>query len=165
MAEPEPQWLTPEEQEAWRAYLRASRELDVAMDRDLQEHGISFSEYEIVSMLSEAPDQAMRMSSLADLVVQSRSRVTHTASRLEKRGWVERRPAPEDGRGVLLVLTDAGRADLDRFARIHLASVRRHLIDVLPRAQFIALGAVMQRVRDEIATVSGRIPPTEPADS
>lgn len=165
MAEPEPRWLTVEEQDAWRAYLRASRELDVAMDRDLQEHGISISEYEIISMLSEAPEHAMRMSALADLVVQSRSRVTHTASRLEKRGWVERRPAPEDGRGVLLVLTDAGRADLDHFARVHLASVRRHLVDVLPRAQFIALGAAMQRVRDEIASGSGRVPPPEPADT
>ena len=43
------------EQVSWRAYLRANRELDVALDRDLQAAGISLSEYELLSMLSEAP--------------------------------------------------------------------------------------------------------------
>jgi DNA-binding MarR family transcriptional regulator len=121
------------------------------MDRDLQCHGISLSEYELISMLSESPDRQMRMSQLAELVVQSRSRVTHTAARLERRGWVRREPAPDDGRGVLLVLTDEGYAVLDRVAREHVASVRRHLVDVLRPDQFAALGDAMQAVRDAIA--------------
>ena len=102
-------WLSEEEQVSWRAYLRANRELDVALDHDLQVAGISLSEYELLSMLSEAPMGQLRMSALAALIVQSRSRVTHTAARLERRGWVKRTPAPDDGRGVLLRLTDDGR--------------------------------------------------------
>lgn len=144
-------WLTDEEQVSWRAYLRASRELTVAFDSDLQEAGISLPEYELLSMLSEAPDGQMRMSALAALIVQSRSRVTHTAARLERRGWVRRTPAPDDGRGVLLRLTEAGRVALDTFAVAHIASVRRHLIDVLSTEQFAALGATMQIVRDAYA--------------
>ena len=101
-------WLSADEQSSWRAYLRANRELDVALDRDLQSVGVSLSEYELLSMLSEAADQRLRMSALADLIVQSRSRVTHTAARLERRGWVRRTPAPDDGRGVLLEVTDEG---------------------------------------------------------
>jgi DNA-binding MarR family transcriptional regulator len=88
------------------------------------------------------------MSALADFIVQSRSRVTHTAARLEKRGWVLREPAPDDGRGVVLCLTPAGRAKVEDLARIHVESVRRHLIDPLTPAQFIALGDAMQSVRD-----------------
>jgi DNA-binding MarR family transcriptional regulator len=144
-------WLTEEEQVSWRAYLRASRELVVAFDRDLQDVGISLPEYELMSMLSEAPDAQMRMSALAALIVQSRSRVTHTAARLERRGWVRRTPAPDDGRGVLLRLTEGGRDSLDEFAVAHIASVRRHLIDVLTTEQFAALGATMQIVRDAYA--------------
>lgn len=132
------------------------------MDRDLQCHGISLPEYELISMLSEAPERQMRMSQLADLVVQSRSRVTHTAARLERRGWVHREPAPDDGRGVLLVLTDEGYAVLGRVAREHVESVRRHLVDVLTPAQFAALGEAMQAVRDAIAhdVVRARPPAT-----
>ena len=146
-----PRWLSEAEQQAWRAYLRATRELDVAMDRDLEPHGLSLPEYELISMLSEAPDSRMRMSTLADLIVQSRSRVTHTAARLERRGWVRREPAPDDGRGVLLVLTPLGRQVLDVTAREHVESVRRHLFDVLTPAQVASLGEVMQAVRDAIA--------------
>jgi DNA-binding MarR family transcriptional regulator len=144
-------WLTEDEQVSWRAYLRASRELTVAFDRDLQEVGISLPEYELMSMLSEAPDAQMRMSALAALIVQSRSRVTHTAARLERRGWVRRTPAPDDGRGVILRLTEGGSTALDSFAVAHISSVRRHLIDVLTAEQFAALGATMQVVRDAYA--------------
>ncbi|HSF97406.1 MAG TPA: MarR family transcriptional regulator [Ornithinibacter sp.] len=144
-------WLTDDEQVSWRAYLRASRELIVAFDRDLQDVGISLPEYELMSMLSEAPDAQMRMSAVAAFIVQSRSRVTHTAARLERRGWVRRTPAPDDGRGVLLRLTEGGRDSLDAFAVAHVGSVRRHLIDVLTTDQFAALGATMQIVRDAYA--------------
>lgn len=147
----EVRWLSEAEQVAWRAYLRANRELTVALDRDLQVVGISLPEYELLSMLSEEPFGQVRMSTLAELIVQSRSRVTHTAARLERRGWVRRTPAPDDGRGVLLRLTDEGRAAIDRFAKVHVASVRRHLLDVLTPEEFAALGRTMQTLRDAYA--------------
>lgn len=143
-----PRWLSAQEQSSWRAYLRGSRELEIALDRDLQCEGISLPEYELISMLSEAEGGRLRMSALAGLIVQSRSRVTHTASRLERRGWVRRTPAPDDGRGVLLELTDRGRAAIERLAVVHVGSVRRHLVDVLSPAQFRALGEAM-RALDE----------------
>lgn len=146
--ESEPRWLTKAEQSAWRAYLRGSRELTVNLEKDLTDHGVSLPEYELISMLSEAPQGRQRMSTLADFIVQSRSRVTHTASRLEKRGLVQRAPAADDGRGVVIMLTDEGRALLDKLARVHVESVRRHLIDVLTPEQLEALGAAMQAVRD-----------------
>ncbi|MGL5849686.1 MAG: MarR family winged helix-turn-helix transcriptional regulator [Phycicoccus sp.] len=141
-------WLSDDEQRAWRSYLRAGRELNVALDRDLQRAGISLPEYELLSMLSEADGSSLRMSALADLVVQSRSRVTHAAGRLECRGWVERTPAPDDGRGVILRLTADGEAAIHRFAVVHVASVRRHLVDLLTADQLRALGEAMQTVRD-----------------
>ena len=99
-------------------------------------------------MLSEAEDGRMRMSALADLVVQSRSRVTHTASRLEKRGLVRREACVEDGRGVDLVLTEEGREAIERLARGHVESVRRHFIDLLTADQVTALGSAMAVVSD-----------------
>ena len=142
------QWLDDEEQRAWRAYLRASRLLEASLDRDLQRHGVQLSEYEIISMLSEQPDRRLRMSALADMVVQSRSRLTHTASRLEKRGWVQREACAGDRRGVELVLTADGARAITAMARVHVASVREHLLDHLSRAQFLALGEAMAAIAD-----------------
>ena len=75
---PQPQWLDADQQAAWREYLRASRLLEAALDHDLQAHGLQLSEYEIISILSEEPDGRHRMSVIAERVVQSRSRLTHT---------------------------------------------------------------------------------------
>lgn len=144
----QPRWLSDDEQQAWRAYLRGSRFLEEALDRDLQEHGLQLSEYEILSMLSESTGRRLRMSELADLVVQSRSRLTHTAARLEKRGWVVRQSCLSDRRGVELVLTDQGLRRLEETAKDHVGSVRRNLLDVMSPAEFLALGAAMARVQE-----------------
>jgi DNA-binding MarR family transcriptional regulator len=143
---PEPRWLDPQEQEVWRGYLRATRLLEAALDHDLQAHGLQLSEYEILSMLSEQPERRLRMSVIADMVVQSRSRLTHTASRLENRGWVRREACVGDRRGVELVLTDTGFAEIIRMAPTHVGSVRNNLLDHLSREDLLALGHAMASI-------------------
>ncbi|WP_010148174.1 MarR family winged helix-turn-helix transcriptional regulator [Serinicoccus profundi] len=139
-------WLDDEEQRAWRAILRASHLMTLIMEEALDEFGVSLGEYELMSMVSEAPGWQMRMAELAHLVVQSRSRVSHTATRLEKRGWVERVRAPQDRRGVVLVLTAAGQEQLVKLAPVHVESVRAALIDHVTREELVAQGEVMRRV-------------------
>jgi DNA-binding MarR family transcriptional regulator len=146
----EPQWLDAGEQLAWHEYLRASRLLEAALDHDLQAHGLQLSEYEIISILSEQPDRRLRMSVIAELVVQSRSRLTHTAGRLENRGWVRREACTGDRRGVELVLTDSGYAEICRMAPTHVSSVRANLLDHLSREDLLALGRAMAAVSSGI---------------
>ena len=143
----EPRWLDDAEQHAWREFLWGGRLLMAAIDHDLRVAGVQASEYEILSMLSEAPGRSMRMSELATLVVQSRSRLTHAASRLEERGWVLRQPCEEDRRGVLLTLTEDGLQTLVDLAPLHVESVRRHIVDLLTPEQFARLGELMSVVR------------------
>ncbi len=143
----EVRWLSDDEQVAWRNYLRGSRLVAVALDETLLRHGLRLSEYEILSMLSEAPGGRLRMSALAELVVQSRSRLTHTAKRLEASGWVRRRAVREDRRGVELTLTAQGRERLEEMARIHVTSVRESLVDLVSPEEFGALGEAMGKVR------------------
>lgn len=145
-ARPTEPWLDEEEQRAWRAILRSSHVMRQVMEDALQAHEVGLGEYELLSMLSEAPGARMRMSELADLIVQSRSRVSHTATRLERRGWVRRDRAVQDGRGVLLVLTDEGRRTVRELAPVHVASVRRALLDHLSREELLAYGVLMARV-------------------
>jgi DNA-binding MarR family transcriptional regulator len=139
-------WLDADEQNVWREYLRATRLLEAALDRDLQAHGLQLSEYEILSVLSEHPGRRLRMSVIAEMVVQSRSRLTHTAGRLENRGWVRREACAMDKRGVELVLTDAGFVEVTRMAPTHVNSVRANILDHLSRGDLLAFGRAMAAV-------------------
>src|ERR1700744_3488425 len=79
-------WLTPGEQDAWRAYLATSKLLFRQLDRDLQPFGLSGNDYEILVVLSEAPEHQLRMTDLADATAQSRSRLSHQDTRMEAGG-------------------------------------------------------------------------------
>src|SRR5258708_15453998 len=90
-ADAEVRWLSPAEQETWRAFLAATRLLFEELERQLQrEAGIPVTYYEILVALSEAPDRTIRMHDFADLTRSSPSRLTHAVSRLAEAGWVER---------------------------------------------------------------------------
>ena len=145
-----PKWLDADEQRAWRSYLRAVRLLDEQLRRGLEQHDLSHPEYEILVRLSESPSRALRMSELADGIVNSRSRLTHTVGRLERAGWARRQPCPNDGRGVMCVLTDEGYAVLEAAAKTHVNGVRENLLDPLTREEFLALGAQLAKVANAI---------------
>ena len=143
-------WLSDSEQASWRAILRGTRLLETALDDALHESGLQLSEYEIISMLSERPSHRLRMSELAAMVVQSRSRLTHTAKRLEARGWVTREQCLGDRRGVELVLTPVGLEAVDEIAKVHVQSVRDNLVDIMTPQQFKAIGDAMAIVRNHL---------------
>ena len=151
-------WLSDAEQSSWRAILRGTRLLERALDDALGDAGLQLSEYEIISMLSESENHRLRMSELAAMVVQSRSRLTHTAKRLEDRGWVTREQCADDKRGVELVLTSGGLAAVRDISRVHVESVRDNLVDIMTPAQFRAIGDAMGIVRDHLdpGSASGR---------
>jgi DNA-binding MarR family transcriptional regulator len=92
----------------------------------------------------------MRMAALADALAHSRSRVTHTVTRMEKVGLVQRSSSPEDGRGILATLTDKGHDLLVRAAPTHVAGVRAHLVDLASDTDFVALGRVFDAVADSL---------------
>jgi DNA-binding MarR family transcriptional regulator len=67
--------------------------------------------------LSEiARDGRLRQVELARRLKLEKSTVSRIVANLAGRGWVHRHAAAEDGRGVLLELTDAGSAAADRIA-------------------------------------------------
>jgi DNA-binding MarR family transcriptional regulator len=63
---------------------------------------------------------------------------------------VHREPCAGDRRGVELVLTDTGYAEIGRMAPTHVDSVRANLVDHLTREDFLALGRAMEAVSDGI---------------
>ena len=88
---------------------RVAARLARVTERSLVELGLSLPQYRVLSLLDEGSAAA---AALADHLAVSRPHVTAVVDGLVERGWVERRPDPDDRRRVSHVLTDGGRAAL-----------------------------------------------------
>ena len=152
----EPRWLTADEQNAWRAYLRLAKLLMRQLDRDLHSFGLSTNDYEILVELSEAPGHRLRMTELADLTAQSRSRLSHQITRMEAKELVRRDACDGDKRGMFAVITPRGMETIERVAPYHVESVRRHFIDQLTPEQLGALNEAYQPVLEQLRKIRDR---------
>ena len=141
-----PRWLTAEQQQIWRAYLLGSALLLERIDADLRPFGLDRAEYEILVVLSETDSQKLRMAELADAVHQSRSRLTHTISRMEKTGLVKRTSCPTDRRGVWAELTPEGFELIKEAAPTHVETVRRNFVEVVSEEDYAAVGRAFAAV-------------------
>jgi DNA-binding MarR family transcriptional regulator len=141
-----PRWLTAQQQQVWRAYLLGSALLQERIDADLRPFGIDRAEYEILVMLSETEGRRMRMAELADSVHHSRSRLTHTVSRMEKADLVRRTNCPTDRRGVWAELTDQGFELIKEAAPTHVETVRKYFVEVMSEEDYAAVGRAFTAV-------------------
>jgi DNA-binding MarR family transcriptional regulator len=150
VAEVSTNWLDQDQQRSWRALVMGTTLLFDRLDDDLRRaFDLSLVEYEILVRLSERDGQ-MRMAQLADALAHSRSRVTHTITRMERSGLVERCSSPEDGRGIIAKLTDKGLDLLQRAAPLHVEGVRTHLVDLISDEDLATIGRVMDAVSDNL---------------
>ena len=140
-------WLDEDEMRAWHSFLAAGALIDRLLDAQLKvSAGLSHPQYEILVRLAEAPDGELRMTELAGTLLSSKSGLTYQVTQLEKAGLVERRSCPSDVRGVLAVLTEAGRQRLEQAAPGHVTLVRELLIDVLTPGQLASLADALGEV-------------------
>lgn len=79
------------------------------MDGRLSAHGISHTEFQILSALDEAPSGALARIDLARSIGLSASGVTRLLAPMEKLGMVEKEKHPRDARKSLVRLSGAGR--------------------------------------------------------
>lgn len=157
----EGRWLDATERQEWLTFLFATTLLNEQLERDLQrDAGMPFAYYHILVALSESPGRTQRMSDLADMLLVSRSRLSHAIARLEDAGWVRRSRCPEDRRGSYATLTDEGFAVLEAAAPDHVESVRKHLFDVLTPEELEALRAISGKLLDHLLPSLGWEPPS-----
>jgi DNA-binding MarR family transcriptional regulator len=141
------EWLSDEQQAAWRPFVALLLRLPALLDAELQrDAGITQFDYLVLSGLSEAPGRSLRMSELAATASSSLSRLSHVVSRLEAKGWVRREPCPGDGRFVNAVLTEEGWRKVEATAPGHVAAVRELLVSTLTSEEFAQLGALSAKV-------------------
>lgn len=147
----QPRWLDDDEMRAWRSYVVGKALLDARLNRDLQEeHHLTLADYELLVRLSEAASGRARMSTLAEQVASSKSRISHQVGRMEKAGLVRREECASDGRGVFAVLTDHGLEVLRSAAPTHVRGVRDNLVDLLSESERSVLAEVFERVMSHL---------------
>jgi DNA-binding MarR family transcriptional regulator len=161
-----PRWLSPDELDAWMATIGVITRLPNVLDRQLQrDSGLTHFEYQALAGLSQAADRTMRMSTLADFTEGQLPRLSQVAARLEKRGWIIRRPDPTDRRSTLATLTDAGLEVLVGAAPGHVEQVRRVVFDALTAAQVRQLHEIGRRINEAVTGELGRAGiPTQPPE-
>lgn len=141
------EWLSDEQQAAWRPFVGLLLRLPAVLDAQLQrDAGITHFDYLVLSALSEAPARTLRMSELAATASSSLSRLSHVVSRLEAKGWVRRQSCPGDGRFINAVLTEEGWHKVVATAPGHVAAVRELLVDTLTEEEFAQLGTLSEKI-------------------
>jgi DNA-binding MarR family transcriptional regulator len=144
-------WLSQDQQRSWRCFIEGTLRLYERLDRELREsHGLSMPEYEILVRLSEVPERRIRMAELAESANQSRSRLSHTVTRLERQRLVVRDTCADDRRGVFAVLTDEGYARLEEASHTHVTGVREHFVDLVSDDDLEVIGRGMGVVASKL---------------
>jgi DNA-binding MarR family transcriptional regulator len=144
-------WLSAEQLHAWIKFVAVVELLPGTLDSQLQrDASLTHFEYFTLAMLSEAPNRTLRMTQLAAATNSTLPRLSHVASRLETRGFLERTPCPEDRRATNAVLTEDGWKKVVATAPGHVATVRENVVDALDETDIADLDRVTGKLLNRL---------------
>ncbi len=146
----QPKWLTPAEMLAWRGFITTSTDLVNLIAKDLAPYGLDGGDYQLLAMLSEAPDQKLKMCDLAERLRLSRSGLTRRIDGVLKAKYVSQVRDNQDGRVVFAHLTKKGFDLIKKVAPHHLESVRSRMIDLLSPAEIRAFGSGFEKIAKNV---------------
>lgn len=148
-------WLTPQEMAAWRSFIETTGDLMKAIEKDLVPFGLDRGDYQLLAMLSEAPDQRLRMCDLADSLRLTRSGLTRRMEGVMKKKLVTRVQSDDDGRVAYASLTPKGFDLLKAAAPEHLESVRRLMIDLLTPTEVKSFASAFGKISENLSRLQG----------
>ena len=124
--------------------LRLASLVGHRQDAELSRHGLTTGEFEVLAALRRA-DRPLRAHEVATLTSSPGATVTKRLDRLGAAGLVERRVLERDRRGVLVTLSDDGRALIDEVLPDHTAR-ERDVLDGLDDDERARLAELLARV-------------------
>ena len=100
---------------------RLARELEQRLEPVYRAHGLEPGWHDVLATLRRTgPPYQLRPTDFAGQLMLTSSGTTKRLDRLEQAGLVARAPDPEDRRGTLITLTDAGHELIDAVTEAHL---------------------------------------------
>jgi DNA-binding MarR family transcriptional regulator len=132
--------------------MRASRLLQLEVERSLGMFDLTVNEFNALNALRRAgPPHKLSPTDVGVSLLFSSGGLTKLLERLESRGLIAREPNPDDGRGVMVALTPAGRELQEEAMAAHQLNEER-LLTPLTKTERERLNAIL---RDLLVTLEG----------
>jgi DNA-binding MarR family transcriptional regulator len=126
---------------------RLARELEQRLEPVYREHGLEPGWHDVLATLRRTgPPFRLRPTEFSSALMLTSSGTTKRLDRLEQAGLIQRAADPDDRRGILITLTDAGRELIDSVTEAHLANERR-LLSALSDAEQTRLADLLRKLQ------------------
>jgi DNA-binding MarR family transcriptional regulator len=133
--------------DAWESLYRAQVAVLRQLVAELPDDEVNFTEYDVLFNLYRQPERALRIRDLNKHLLLTQPSVSRLVDRLVARGLVEKSTDPDDARGTVVALTEAG-AELFRVVAVqHAASISRRLGDILDPDELRTLTTLTDKLR------------------
>lgn len=110
-------WGECDEMRVATSIMRAQQLLLGRYDELLRPYDLTFARYEALVLLRFSRSGALPLGRVGERLMVHPTSVTSIVDRLERQGYVRRRPNPRDGRGVLAEITETGVGVVERATR------------------------------------------------
>jgi len=139
--------LTETEIAAWARLMKASAKLLAQVERDLKEVGLPpLAWYDALLELHRTRPDGLRPTDLEKEMLMPQYNVSRLVDRLEASGYAARCPHPQDGRGQLLQITDAGTDLTKRMWKVYGRTIAANFALKLGRGEARTLAELLQRL-------------------
>ena len=125
--------LDPEVEAAVDRIAHLDKRLKRLTETGASRFGLNYGEFKVVVKLRQVAGEALSPGALADVLALSTGAMTNRLDRLEEAGFVARERDPDDRRGVVVRLTDAGRSAADGAVAEIAAGEQRWLSALTPK--------------------------------
>lgn len=137
--------------------IEAHAALTHALDDELRrEVGLPLLWYGVLLLVGRSPDGVRPIGELIAATAFTSGGVTRLVDRMERAGYVERRPCPSDRRVQFVQLTESGREMLRRATDVHVRGIQRHIMDVLSPDEVARLDATLAKLVPRATDGSGQ---------
>ncbi|MBG6189848.1 DNA-binding MarR family transcriptional regulator [Arthrobacter sp. CAN_A212] len=136
--------------EAWESLFRAQVAVMRRLRNDPSFKKLAIGEYDVLFNLSRCPTGWTRLNELNRHLLISQPSLSRMAERLEAKGLIQRKPAPDDQRGVMVGLTDSGRELQREIGAAHVRVIYSLLGPVLATEELEQLLTLTRRIRDGV---------------
>ena len=124
--------------------LRADSKAAQALERALGQADLSLPQFNVLMVLASAPEAMLPIFELNAQLVSTPPNTSWLSNRMQERGLVRKTKSPDDGRVVILELTEKGWRALSKAAPAVFESERELLKD-FSRAELKTLGKLLAR--------------------
>lgn len=132
--------------DAWEALFRAQVSVLRQLNAEFPTSDLSFNEYDVLFNLSRQPDRQLRIRDLNRHLLLTQPSVSRLVDRLVAKALVRKETDPDDGRGTVVCLTDAGYDLFRRVAVSHAESIHRRM-GALTTEELRTLAALSDKLR------------------